>query len=221
MTFEILLNQSGLERLTGPFLRNLKRLGINANMRTVDTSQYTNRTNEFDFDMTITIVPQSSSPGNEQREFFSSESAKAVGSYNVAGISDPVVDELIELLIAAPDRESLEARTRALDRVLLWGFYVVPNYHLTGDRIVYWDKFGHPSTIPARGYQFDTWWIDQAHEATMAKNKAAALLQEKAARENKAPAAQSHMVLYILAAMAGLIVLLIVRRRRRNTGDNS
>lgn len=220
MSFEILLNQPGLERLTGPFLRNLKRLGINASMRTVDTSQYTNRTNEFDFDMTMMIIPQSSSPGNEQREFFSSESAKAAGSYNVAGISDPVVDELIELLIAAPDRESLEARTRALDRVLLWGFYNVPNYHLTGDRIVYWDKFGHPATIPARGYQFDTWWIDQAHEANMAKNKAAALLQEKAARENK-PAAQSHMLLYILAAAAGLIALLIVRRRRRNTGDNS
>lgn len=220
MTFEILLSDPGLERLTGPFLRNLKRLGIEASMRTVDTSQYTNRMNDFDFDMTMFIVPQSSSPGNEQREFFSSESAKAPGSYNVAGVSDPVVDELIDLLIAAPDRQSLEARTRALDRVLLWGFYAVPNYHLTGDRIAYWDKFGRPAVVPLHGYQFNTWWIDQAHEATMARNKAIALQQEQAARENNPSAPQSHRLLYIVAALAGLILVLIVRRRRRNTGDN-
>jgi len=217
MSFEILLSQPSLERMTGPFLRNLKRLGINARMRTVDSSQYLNRLNEYDFDMTISIVPQSSSPGNEQRDFFSSSSAKTAGTYNWAGISDPVVDELIESVIAAPDRHSLEVRTRALDRVLQWGFYAIPNYHVRGEWVVYWNKFGRPDITPLHGYQFAAWWIDPALEATVARRRTEAVDRGANATPDKSP----YGLTTILAATGMAGVLLIVWRIRRRRGASS
>jgi microcin C transport system substrate-binding protein len=160
--FEILLRSPAFERIVLPFARNLKRLGIDARVRLVDQSQYINRIRAFDFDMFISGWGQSESPGNEQRNYWSSKAAESPAARNYAGIKDPVIDELIELVITAPSRESLVARTRALDRVLLWGHYVIPNWHLRIDRILHWDKFSRPEVTPHRGTSIDYWWFDEA-----------------------------------------------------------
>lgn len=160
MRFEILLNSAAFERVVLPFTENLKRLGIEASVRTVDPTQYQNRINEFDFDMTVHVVGQSLSPGNEQRQYWGCEAADAPGSQNLAGICDPVVDALVRELVRAPDRESLVARTRALDRVLQWGFYVIPHWHSPSFRIAHWDKFGMPDNHPPYGFALNTWWVD-------------------------------------------------------------
>ena len=167
--FEILLVQPTFERMALPFARNLERLGINAKVRVVDSAQYQNRTDARDYDMVIGSWGQSLSPGNEQRDYWSSKAAEAVGSRNLIGINDPVIDELIELVISAPSRESLVQRTRALDRALLWGNYVIPHFHLPVDRIAFWDKFGQPEKVPALGEaaNISAWWVDPAKEAAL------------------------------------------------------
>ena len=169
--FEILLYEPLFERVTLPFAKNLERLGITAHVRTVDAAQYKKRSDDFDFDMVVNSWGQSQSPGNEQREYWTSAFADQPGSQNMLGLKDPVVDALVDQLVASPDRASLVARTHALDRVLLWGHYVIPQWYLPYDRIAYWDKFGRPSVTPAQGVQIDTWWIDPA--------KAAALQQKR------------------------------------------
>jgi microcin C transport system substrate-binding protein len=174
MQFEVLQNDPQFERITLPFTKNLERLGIQARVRTVDTAQYQNRLDNFDFDMTIVVWAQSLSPGNEQRDLWHSSTADVPGSRNYAGIKDPVVDKLIDLVIAAPDRAALVARTRALDRVLLWGFHVIPHFHIQAFRVAYWDKFGRPATAPKYSLGFDTWWVDPTKAAELAKRKAAA-----------------------------------------------
>lgn len=159
--FEILLSNPSFERVALPFKQALERIGINASVRTVDTAQFQRRTDQFDFDMIVGGAGQSLSPGNEQREFFGSEAAKQEGSRNLSGISDPAIDKLIELVISAPDRQALIARTRALDRVLLWHWYMIPQWHLSAFRVAYWDVFGMPKTNPKYGLPIDdTWWID-------------------------------------------------------------
>lgn len=160
MRFEILLYQPLFERIVLPFKKNLSRLGIEVEVRTVDTAQYIERLNNFDFDMIVGGWAQSLSPGNEQRSFWGAESADQAGSQNHSGIKDAVVDDLIDLVISAPTRESLVQRTRALDRVLQWQYIVIPQYHIPYSRVVYWNKFGRPSAIPESGYSFMTWWID-------------------------------------------------------------
>jgi microcin C transport system substrate-binding protein len=171
LTFEILLIDPLFERISQPFIQNLERLGVKARLRTVDTAQYQNRINEFDFDVIVGTFGQSESPGNEQREFWGSGSADVSGSRNVIGVKDPVVDELIELVISADTRESLIMRTHALDRVLLWGHYVVPHWHLPAYRLAYWNKFARPAQKPKFGVGVaDTWWIDKKKaEALSAK----------------------------------------------------
>jgi microcin C transport system substrate-binding protein len=169
--FEILLNSPAFERIALPYVENLKRLGIEASVRTVDTAQYKNREDERDFDMIVDVWGSSQSPGNEQREFWSSASAGMHGSRNTIGLKEKVIDELVDLVINAPDRESLVARTRALDRVLLWGHYVIPHWHIDYDRVAYWDKFGQPKTVPMQGLQFNAWWIDSAKAESLAKRK--------------------------------------------------
>jgi microcin C transport system substrate-binding protein len=171
-TFEILLVSPAFERIVLAFVQNLERLGIEASVRTVDTTQYQNRMDEFDFDMAIGSFGQSLSPGNEQRDFWGSASAKTPGGRNLIGIEDPAIDELIDLLIAAPDREALIARTRALDRVLLWNFFVIPHYHIQTTRIAYWNKFGMPDVVPPYGIDIDAWWIDPRKAAAVAAGKA-------------------------------------------------
>ncbi|WP_221930986.1 extracellular solute-binding protein [Telmatospirillum sp. J64-1] len=156
--FEILLVQPTFERVSLPFARNLQRLGIEARVRTVDSAQFKNRVDAYDFDMVVGSWGQSLSPGNEQREFWGSHSATLPGSRNIIGIQNPAIDTLIEHVIAAPDRESLITRTRALDRALLWGHYVIPQWHISYDRVAYWNKFGHPEKTPVQGTQLMTWW---------------------------------------------------------------
>ena len=168
--FEILLIDPAYERITLPFAKNLERLGVTARVRTVDTAQYKKRVDDFDFDMVIWAWPQTLSPGNEQRSYWSSAYADQPGNPNVIGLKDPVIDALVEQVIAAPDRANLVARVHALDRALQWGFYVVPNWYIGYDRIAYWDKFGRPEVIPAQGVQLDAWWYDPA-KAALAKPK--------------------------------------------------
>jgi len=158
--FEVLISQPTWERIVLPFVRNLKRLGIQAGVRTVDAAQYQKRMETFDFDMTVGVFGQSLSPGNEQREFWGSESAKREGSRNIIGIQDPVIDQLAELVISAPDREALIARTRALDRVLLWNHFVIPHWHIRSFRVAYWDKFNRPKVPPKYSLGFNYWWVD-------------------------------------------------------------
>jgi microcin C transport system substrate-binding protein len=170
-SFEILLQQPTWERISLPLAKNLERLGIDARVRTVDAAQYQKRVEEFDFDMIVDVFGQSLSPGNEQRDFWSSAAAAEPGSRNTIGIKDPTVDTLIDLVISAPDRESLIHRTRALDRVLLWGHYVIPHWHIRSFRVAYWDKFGLPKVTPKYDLGFDTWWVDTRMEAALAKRK--------------------------------------------------
>lgn len=167
--FEFLIFQPSTERIAIPFKKNLELIGIEMTIRTVDTSQYVNRIDNYDFDMTSVWWRQSLSPGNEQRDFWSSEAAERPGTRNLAGIKDPVVDALIGKIINAPDRQSLVAACRALDRVLLWGHYVVPNWYSRKYRIAYWNKFSRPGIKPkyALGF-FDTWWIDPDKDKALA-----------------------------------------------------
>ncbi len=171
MRFEVLLVNPSFERIVGPMLRNLERLGIDATMRTVDTAQYQNRMDAFDFDMAVNVWGQSQSPGNEQRDFWSCEAAETNGSRNFAGICDPVVDALINRVIAADSREDLVAATRALDRVLLAGHYVIPNWHSRGYRVAYWDKLRHTGRTPRFLLDLDAWWIDTGRERQIAGQK--------------------------------------------------
>ena len=168
LTFEILLDNPMFERIVQPYLRNLNRAGITASIRMVDSAQYQNRLNNFDYDMIVGSFPQSLSPGNEQRNYWSREAAAQPGSTNLAGVKDPVVDALVAQLIAAPDRETLVNTTRALDRVLLWGWYVIPQWHNDHHRVAYWNRFGHPATPAKYGLPFETtWWIDRAKDAAL------------------------------------------------------
>lgn len=171
MQFEILTNDPTFERIALPVAKNLERLGIGARVRTVDSAQYQNRMDTFDFDVTVVVWGQSLSPGNEQRDFWHSASADVPGSRNFAGIKDPVVDRLVELVIQAPDRASLVARTRAVDRVLLWGHHVIPHWHIQAYRVAYWDKFGRPAIAPKYVLGFDTWWADPKKEAELARRR--------------------------------------------------
>jgi microcin C transport system substrate-binding protein len=168
LEFEILEQNPTFERWINPFIRNLARIGIKAKLRIIDTSQMQNRVNNFDFDMIVSVFSQSQSPGNEQRDYWSSAKADVPGSRNLIGIKDPVVDELIDLIVNADSRESLVARTRALDRVLLWGHYVIPHWHINTFRIAYWNKFARPDVLPPFALPVvETWWIDQVKETAL------------------------------------------------------
>jgi microcin C transport system substrate-binding protein len=160
--FEIMLVQPTFERIVLPFKQNLSRLGIEVSVRTVDSAQYQKRVDDFDFDIIVGSWGQSDSPGNEQREFWGTDAADRSGSRNVAGLKDTVIDELIEVLIAARDREALVTATHALDRALLWKFFIIPNWHIPTDRVAYWNMFGIPKVTPDRGIQFTAWWVDAA-----------------------------------------------------------
>ena len=165
--FEVLLSSKAFERIVLPYTQNLKLLGIEAKIRLVDRTQYMERYRQKDFDMLVAVWGQSETPGNEQREYWGSDAADSVGSRNLAGIKDPVVDELIELLVKSDSREQLNVRTRALDRVLLWGHYVVPHWHIRADRVLYWDKFSRPATPVRSGVMRIRWWYDTQKAAAL------------------------------------------------------
>jgi len=159
MKFTILLPDPSYERATLPYVQSLDKLGIAADVRTVDPSQYQHLVDDFDYDMTMITLPQGDVPGNEQRDYWSCDAAKSQGSSNVMGICSPAVDALVEKMIAATDWPQLLAATHALDRVLLWGWYVVPNWHIDSNRIAYWDKLARPQKTMRTGFDFDDWWI--------------------------------------------------------------
>jgi microcin C transport system substrate-binding protein len=212
MRFEILLVSPAFERIVLPFVRNLKRLGIDARVRLVDQTQYINRLRSFDYDMFIFTWGQSEPPGNEQRNFWSSAAASNPSSRNFAGIQSPVIDELIELVIAAPTRESLVASTRALDRVLLAGFYVIPQWHIRADRALYWGKFSRPTTPTKNGVMTGRWWYDAAKadalEQAMRADTSLTAVESDAGRPGFGTAA---------IALAGLLLIgyLVLRRAWR------
>ncbi len=160
MHIEFLLYQKNFERIVLPYTRNLQKIGISTEIRLVDVSQYVNRVQNFDFDMVVGSFGQSSSPGNEQREFWGSKAAGHSGSRNIIGIKNPVIDQLIEAVIGAEDRAALIAATRALDRVLLWSYYVVPQWYIDTWRVAYWDQLKHPSRNPKYGLGLDSWWVE-------------------------------------------------------------
>jgi len=165
--FELLLRSPAFERIVLPLKRNLKRLGIDMRVRLVDFSQFINRVRKFDFDVVILGWGQSLSPGNEQRGYWSSSAAKRPGSRNWAGLQNKAVDALVEQLIAAPDRKSLVLRTRALDRLLLSLHFVIPNWHIPYERVVFWNKFGYPDKVTISGANVMNWWVDPAKAAKL------------------------------------------------------
>lgn len=166
---EILGNDATDEVISNPFIASLRKIGVDASLRIVDPSQYVNRVNEFDFDMLTTVLAQSQSPGNEQRDFWSSRAADAPGSRNLAGIKDPVVDALVDKVIFAQDHEELLAATHALDRVLLRGWYVVPQYNRPVVWLATWNKFGSPEKQPDYvGPDQESWWVDPEKEKALA-----------------------------------------------------
>jgi microcin C transport system substrate-binding protein len=162
MSVEILTEDPNVERFILFYKPSLERLGITVTVRAVDDPQYENRLRSWDFDMIIASWPESLSPGNEQRDFWSSRAADTVGSRNYVGIRNPAVDALIERVIFAKDRAELVAATRALDRVLLWNHYVVPQFTIDKVRTARWDRFARPDPLPKYGAAaFPTvWWWD-------------------------------------------------------------
>jgi len=161
--FEILLASPILEKAVLPYAQNLKKIGIDARVRTVDPSQYTNRVRSFDYDMIWAVWAETVNPGNEQGNYWGSASANRQGSQNYAGITDPAIDALIPNVILAKDRDEKNVATRALDRVLLAGHYVVPMYYASTVHIAYWDKFDRPASLPAYSVGFpDVWWAKSA-----------------------------------------------------------
>lgn len=167
-TIEFLESDPSFERVVAPYIQNLKRIGIDARLRVVDTAQYVARVNDFDFDMVSTVIAQSQSPGNEQREMWGSAAADAPGSRNLMGIKNPAIDKLIDRVVFAANREDLVAATHALDRVLLWNYYVVPQWFNDTINVAYWNKFGIPEKQPEYvGIDTDSWWIDPAKEAAL------------------------------------------------------
>lgn len=163
MNFEILLNSPSLERSVLPYVASLKKIGIDARVRTVDSSQYTNRIRSFDYDMIWAVWAQTMNPGNEQANYWGSQSAEAVGSRNYAGISDPAVDRLIGMINTAPNREEQVAAVKALDRVLLANHFVVPLFYSGEIKIAYWNRLTRPEPLPTYGIGFpQIWWAKDA-----------------------------------------------------------
>ena len=163
--FTILLDDPSLERVTLPYVQNLKKLGFDVQVRTVDPAQYQHLTDDFDFDMIMMIYPGGDIPGSELRDYWSCASAKSTGSFNVPGICDPAIDAMIEKVIAAQNRDTLRSAAKALDRLLLWNWYLVPNWYSQNFHIAFWDRFGDPGIPIREGFNFDTWWVDQQKAA--------------------------------------------------------
>ena len=171
LAFELLAEDPSFEKVMLFYKPSLERLGIAVNVRTIDPTQYENRLREWDFDVVIASWGESRSPGNEQREFWGSKAADTVGSRNIVGIKDPAIDKLIDRVIFAKDRAELVAATKALDRVLLWNHYVVPQWNYPKLRTARWDRFSHPAELPKYGLSGfpDLWWYDAEKAAKIGK----------------------------------------------------
>jgi microcin C transport system substrate-binding protein len=211
LKLEILFFEDVFQRLVTPYVKNLKLLGIDAHMRMVDPAQYQQRLKGFDFDITTERYQMRNTPGVELRSYFGSQAGKMSGSLNLAGISDPAVDVLIERVIAAKSRDELNTAARALDRVLRAGHYWVPHWYKPSFNVAYWDKFSRPTVKPRfdRGI-LDTWWYDEAKAAKLGKKVAAS-------PDDSAPSS-SRRPLLIIAALGGLALAgFFIWRSRRQT----
>ncbi len=206
--FELLFLEPSMARIILPFKKNLEQLGITLTPRIVDISQYINRLREFDFDMVPVVFPQSNSPGNEQRDFWGSQAAKIPASRNIIGIQSPAIDQLIETVISADTRETLIIATRALDRALLWGYYIVPHWYLPESRVAYWHQLKHPENTPPL-YQLDlnTWWVDP--ESTLPVTLP---VTEAEPADNNS---YYGLLFAIIIGILILVTLVLIRRRRR------
>ena len=161
LEIEFLYFERTFERILAPYARNLEKLGITTSLRLVDVTQYIKRLEEHDFDITTRRFVQGLSPGAELLSYFGSETADQFGTLNASGIKDPVVDALLLEVLSAKDREQLTVATRALDRILLWGHYMVPQWYKGTHHIVYWNFFDRPVVKPKYAIGFDTWWWNE------------------------------------------------------------
>ncbi|MCY4314090.1 MAG: extracellular solute-binding protein, partial [Gammaproteobacteria bacterium] len=217
---EFLLYSASFERIVLPYIANLRRLGIDMSVRLVDRSQYINRLRAFDYDMIVSGWGQSESPGNEQRNYWSCVAAEQPSSRNQSGLCDPVIDELIDQLVVAEDREELIAITRALDRVLLWHNFVVPNWHIAADRILWWDKYDRPAIPLRHGVNTSRWWHDEEKGGQLE----AAWDEGLAAQGSASPGPADRptgwrLILLIGVIVAGfMIIRKTVRQRTREAG---
>jgi microcin C transport system substrate-binding protein len=168
LTFEILIHDKGLEKVMLNFVASLKRLGIHVPVRNLDTAAYQLRIDNLDFDMIHYGIPQSPSLGNEQRDYFGSERADTPGTRNLYGIKNPVINELIEKLINSKDYKTLTTNGKAIDRVLLWNYYMIPAWHSGSILVAYWDRFSRPSITPKyHGLDISIWWFDKEKDAKL------------------------------------------------------
>ena len=167
-SFEILLDQPAFERVSLPYVQWLARLGIEAHVRTVDPAQFQRLTDTYDFDMIVVTYGESESPGNEQTGYWTCGAAKPEGGWNLMGVCNPVIDDLVHRVVSAPDRADLVVDVHALDRVLLAGWYVVPQWYLQSVRAAFWDRFGNPGKPVRTGLEFDSWWVDPVKAAAIA-----------------------------------------------------
>lgn len=160
LVFEVLFDQPSFAKVLLPFKRNLQRIGIDMQLRSVDRAQFKNRLTSFDFDMIVEVLVHGLSPSYELKLYFHSAQVNTPGALNYSGVNHPVVDKLVENIISAPSRDQLLHSIRALDRVLLWNHYTIPQYHLDYHRVAYWNKFGRPEVSPPYAFNFRDWWIN-------------------------------------------------------------
>ena len=170
LSIEILMDSPSFERIIAPYVKILKSIGIDATMRMVDAAQYERRMKDFDFDLTTQRYALRLTPGIELKNFWGSQAAATNGSFNLAGIADPVLDQLIDKIVAAKSRAELVTATRAADRVLRAGYYWVPQWYKGAHNLAFWDKFSWPETKPKyeRG-ALETWWYDEAKAGALGK----------------------------------------------------
>jgi microcin C transport system substrate-binding protein len=213
---EILIFEPTFERLTAPYVKNLKLLGIDARIRNVDPAQYQQRLKDFDFDITTQRYVMRNTPGVELRSYFGSDAAKLDGSLNLAGIADPAVDALIERVVGAKTREDMTTAARALDRVLRAGHYWVPHWYKGSNTVAYWDKYSRPETKPKfdRGI-LDTWWYDENTATKIAAKPASAGAAET---EETKRGSRLGLILGGLLVLA-VAVYMFMRGRRRARGS--
>ncbi len=205
LEFEILLRSPLFERIVLPMKRNLKKLGINVSIRTVqDDSQYIRRLENFDFDMVVTNYGSIISPGNEQKNYWSSKTADLPGSPNIIGVKNPVIDEIIEKLISSKTRDELITHTRILDRILLFNYYLIPQFHIGHYRVAYWNKLSRPEISPKYDLGFDFWWYDPEKAKLIGEIENEPIHKEKDSGN------------FILLFLTTSLLIIIWRIRRKN-----
>ena len=205
LEFEILLRSPLFERIVLPMKRNLKKLGVNVSIRTVqDDSQYVRRLENFDFDMVVTNYGSIISPGNEQKNYWSSETADQPGSPNIIGVKNPVIDDVIDKLISSKTRAELITHTKVLDRILLFNHYLIPQFHISHYRVAYWDKIARPSISPKYDLGFDFWWFEPEKAKSIGKI------------ENISNKSTDNSGKYVFIVLGSILVFLYFRQKRKN-----